>query len=885
MTFDLRAVVYAANGARLGVLRDLQTLSASGVLNDVPALSLKVPSVSAGLLAGFVEVAVEYSDGGAWVEPANSRFIKVAWSSDTLRPIPLLDASIPGYAWLLRTASVREAGAPNTVNTDSDGKRKFSSATAGTILATLIGEAKGRGSLPGMTLDFSPTKDSSGTAWSKVVTLAYKPGLGLHQVLDNLAAQGVIDWEMQGRALRIFNADAGAGLARDLTTGANPTSLLVGRDVDAAPDQGDASGLIHRAYLRGDEGKVWEVTSPVAPAPWGSFEATIDQGGVSDEGTARILIEQALDDGSQERVQMTRDLILSPSSPLPHRDYRVGDHIFAPGRGAARERLRVYQITLTRNATGNTSGSLVLNDRFVEASLRRAKRTEGIVGGSKLGGGSGAQPAVSRPETATPATPGAPTLTSRAYVTTSGASYAVLYVGWSEVDTDVNGYAIGNVDSYGVRGRRAAGAARAARSMARAAVVEEPWQSLAEMSGSSVACPSLPVGETWELQVRAVYRGRAGAWSDSVFHLLEQDFEPPPVPSKPILTSRLGTITVAWDGKNAQGGGMPPDFDRIEVRRDGDPEVIGTLRKTTGHDFIVVTDVPYDTNAIFDFRAIDVTGNISDWSATAMTKVTPLVDVDLIGEIVGTENIQAKAITAAKIAALSIEAGHVAANAITADKIKAGAITTEKLDARAITAGKIAVDAIDAMTITGATIRTAASGARTELGSAGLQVHSASTELVRIGHGLTNGLAVRNPNTGALTELAAVAFGMKTGEASALWNGTPPNAWTPLRDSRLGVQFVAPTNRVLILASTQIAKTSGNYGGASQRFEVVGPSTVYTGYTSCLLQVTGQQTAQPATEVVTVTPGATYTVYLNWLFSSDLAPFQASRVNITVIPL
>ena len=55
-----------------------------------------------------------------------------------------------------------------------------------------------------------------------------------------------------------------------------------------------------------------------------------------------------------------------------------------------------------------------------------------------------------------------------------------------------------------------------------------------------------------------------------------------------------------------------------------------------------------------------------------------------------TDKILANAITAGKIAALAIEADHISANAITADKIHAGAI--------------------DCMLITGARIRTAASG-------------------------------------------------------------------------------------------------------------------------------------------------------------------------------
>ena len=75
-----------------------------------------------------------------------------------------------------------------------------------------------------------------------------------------------------------------------------------------------------------------------------------------------------------------------------------------------------------------------------------------------------------------------------------------------------------------------------------------------------------------------------------------------------------------------------------------------------------------------------------------------------------TDKILANAITAGKIAALAIEADHISANAITADKIHAGAI--------------------DSMLITGARIRTSASGARVELNSEGLKAYRSNGAVV-----------------------------------------------------------------------------------------------------------------------------------------------------------
>lgn len=118
----------------------------------------------------------------------------------------------------------------------------------------------------------------------------------------------------------------------------------------------------------------------------------------------------------------------------------------------------------------------------------------------------------------------------------------------------------------------------------------------------------------------------------------------------------------------------------------------------------------------------------------------------IAAEAITTEKIAALAVTAAELAAGSVIAVKIAADAVTAEKISAGAVTTAKLDALAVTASKIAAGAIIAdkiaagaittaklaataingMTITGALIRTAASGQRLELDVNGLRALNAS---------------------------------------------------------------------------------------------------------------------------------------------------------------
>lgn len=97
---------------------------------------------------------------------------------------------------------------------------------------------------------------------------------------------------------------------------------------------------------------------------------------------------------------------------------------------------------------------------------------------------------------------------------------------------------------------------------------------------------------------------------------------------------------------------------------------------------------------------------------------------------VTTAKLDAGAVTAAKITAGTITANEIAANAITTTQLNALAVTTAKIDAGAITAVKLAAGAIDAFLITGATIRTAASGARVIMDSNGLRAYSSGNVLI-----------------------------------------------------------------------------------------------------------------------------------------------------------
>lgn len=97
--------------------------------------------------------------------------------------------------------------------------------------------------------------------------------------------------------------------------------------------------------------------------------------------------------------------------------------------------------------------------------------------------------------------------------------------------------------------------------------------------------------------------------------------------------------------------------------------------------------------------------------------------------------IAAGTIQAADIAAGAITAGKIAANAVTATELAANAVTADKINAGAVTAAKMSVNQLSAITATIGTLRTATTGARTEISDNVIKVFDGSGVLrVKIGN-------------------------------------------------------------------------------------------------------------------------------------------------------
>ncbi|MGW6499319.1 hypothetical protein [Nonomuraea angiospora] len=684
---NLRLIVYAPNGAALGVLPTPLSVEIACPFLDVPALKLSYSTraVNAELLDGPVEVAVEWSeDGQAWTEPSDGRFLLIRRRADQVDETGLATCELPGYVWMLRKVVLYPGPAPLV-----DGKRAFLSSMPGAILQTFLAEGQARGAVPALDWDFTPTHDSAGQPWAKILTIYYQPGLDALTTLINLAEQGVCDFRMQGRTLQVFNADT--VLARDLAAGPAPVDLRFGRDVVQAPDVGTFEDLASAALVVGEAGFRASYHNGGAAEPWGRWETYIGQGGVSDPGTAQLLAEAVLLRAGHERVQRTRQISPYTARWLPWRDYRPGDRILAPSTSGAMESMRVRQLTVTRDRDGVLGGNLVLNDRLLERDLRLARRTAGIVGGSTTEGGSGARPAPESPAPRTPAAPSGLIVNPVAYVDEHGLPRGQVTATWGAVTTDVNAVAL-DVGGYEL--------------FMRLNEVGAPWFLIAsaEAADTNATFSPLVVGEQYQFKVRAVNLGKKGPFSSTVAVTVPDDVDAPPVPTAPTLESRLGVVHVTWDGLGVGAAPMPSDLLRVLVWMQN-PLAPGwtEIGYFDAAGSLVVPGLPYGQDREFSFTAVDRSGNSSARSASSTIAAVQLVQGDAADDSITTGAIVANAVTSAKIAAGQILAGHIAASQVTAAKLEA------------------------VLTLSTRIVAGAPAGARVELNANGLQAYDASS--------------------------------------------------------------------------------------------------------------------------------------------------------------
>lgn len=630
-----RLVAYRPFGARIGVLAEPVSFSASMLHNDDGAISIEYSLLSGDAqafdreLTDGLEVAVEVSDGTGYREPDNARFVITGRSGKTDDRTRTVTYSGQSISWLLSKAENNDSSHLLT-DGDNKGKRPFYSSNPGVILKTLLDENKQRGGVAtGLSLGFDTAKDAGGAAWARKYTLYYSLGTDLQTILSSLVNGGGCDWRTTGRTLKMWNADSTA-LSRDLS---KSIVLQLARDISEAPFEESIADLASTILVEGDNNLLFRMDNPAAPTPWGKWESYSSQGGVSDKDTAQAFMQSTLADAARVRGQYTRDLIVSDVDNLPLVDFHAGDWITAPTVSHG-EKVRVQEIDLSMRQNEGLSCSIALNDIKYDASVRQAKKIKGITGGAALAGSEGGTTASSDRDHRVPKAPLGLIVQTDAYIGSDGYAHGLATAMWSAVTEATNNTAI-EISNYAVEWRKHVDGA--------------PWHSAGTTDKTQLGFGGLDCGTQIEVRVRAVptYSDQLGEWSSVFVATVESDTTPCSVPSKPVLSSELGVVTIHWDGRTAAGASMEPDFDHIEVGEDAATAGMQVISATqAGKGDYVVTGLTVGGTHRYALRSVDHAGNKSGWSSIASVTVAsavPQETLDSINQDIAKAEAEAKA--------------------------------------------------------------------------------------------------------------------------------------------------------------------------------------------------------------------------------------------------
>lgn len=617
-----RLVAYRPFGARIGVLAEPVSFSASMLHDDDGAISIEYSMLSGDAqafdreLTDGLEVAVEVSDGTGYREPDNARFVITGRSGKTDDRTRTVTYSGQSISWLLSKAENNDSTHLLT-DGDNKGKRPFYSSNPGVILKTLLDENKARGGVAtGLSLGFDTAKDAGGAAWARKYTLYYSLGTDLQTILSSLVNGGGCDWRTSGRTLKMWNADS-TTLSRDLS---KQVMLQLARDIGEAPYEESISDLASTILVEGDNNLLFRMDNPAAPTPWGKWESYSSQGGVSDKDTAQAFMQSTLDDAARVRGQYTRDLIINGVESLPLVDYHAGDWITAPTVTHG-EKVRVQEIDLSLRQGEGLSASIALNDIKYDASVRQAKKIKGITGGAALAGSEGGTTASSDRDHRVPKAPLGLVVQTDAYIGSDGYAHGLATASWSAVTEAANNTSI-EISNYAIEWRKHVDGA--------------PWHSAGTTDKTQLGFGGLDCGAQIEVRVRAVptYSDKLGDWSGIVVVTVESDVTPCSVPSKPVLSSELGVVTVHWDGKTSTGTSMEPDFDHIEVGEGINAAGMRVISATqAGQGDYLVTGLTAGSQHSYALRSVDHAGNRSAWSAIASVTVASAVSPDEVKQI------------------------------------------------------------------------------------------------------------------------------------------------------------------------------------------------------------------------------------------------------------
>jgi len=714
----------------LGLLAEPVGFQISVEFSDLGALQFEYPinGVNASQIEIMREIAITNENG---TEFSNARYVISNINRDRLASTGTITVSARSLLWRFETALAYPDGGVLS----GEVKRTFQTATAGTIIKTLIDDAKNRGALTGIGYSFSNSSDSNSMGWSDTTDSEYTARSTILSVIRQLAELGLVEVQMNGRVLKATRPE---GIGSDLTITANPIVLRDGFNLTQAPEEINADKLAAVALVEADEGQLLERSNSSTLATYGRLETSFTASGIDDPVVINDLSDSYLTNVATPKRQLTVGLTMQSGAPQPLKDFTVGDYVYT-ATSVGLERVRVRQVTITMS-NGSLSATATLGDRIFENEIRQTRRLAAITSGSvNIGNGSepSSTPVVElTPDTIPPAPPTALTGTSTFYLEGSNPRARVLLT-WTAPTLNEDGSPMIDLGGYEVNLRRSA---------------SDAWEFSGVVSNPTATLSGLEPSKSYQFKVIAVDAYNNRSTDSNIFtHTTATQTVFSTTPSTPTATSRLGTVSITWNGLSNLGGSMPVDFSYVNVHasttNNFTPTTSTIVGRMNGAETFVKTDLTYGVAYFFKLVGYSTSGIASTASGEATATVTPLVNTDLIGKVLSSANFQEgsvdtaalasgavnaaklvdgaviaskildgaidslkladSAVSAAKIATGAVGSNQISAGAIVAGKIAAGAITSEKIESGAITSAKITAGAIGATEIAAGAITAA----------------------------------------------------------------------------------------------------------------------------------------------------------------------------------
>jgi hypothetical protein len=671
----VRFRVYAPNGGSLGILPHPLSWEAGIPFNDMPSLTMTYPdgSDAANTLKSPCEVALELRNpnDGVWSEYPGCRYLNIKRSMDLASRPRIISFTMPSYGWMLKKVRWLDEDF-HLLNNDN--KIVYNTLiSAVKPLVDMVTLAKLRNNVPGLTIPFTPLNDTDGDIWPGWGSGAsFDYGQDAWSILDSFSRQGYFDWRMNKRALECFRSNIKLARRLDTDTGVHIHSMLAMTEEPVERTWEDVAGT---AVAIGDNGLtagVVEVPDDPFTFPWGKWDEAITASGVTDIQVLAEITDALLASKYKTRTQYTKRFAWTEGAPVPLVDYQPGDYIRAMSdatSGAQKASMRVYQITLSGTDPYGVSIALTLNDRFTDRALQserwvnRESNGGGPVGGAGTGGGGSKSPPPPI-DSIPPKAPVLNTVSNTPYFSSIGDPVSMADVGFVVVTQSIQNKNI-DMGHYNVAARRSDFNWEQARTV-RVSQPDSP--SVGQVIHAKV--PLLDSGFSYEFRVQAIRNsGYASAWSNAITQSMGYPTGAPPVPSAPILSSKLSTVKAEWNGLTNASVAYPAEFREIQVE-------VSINNSTWFH-----------AGDIFSGGAAII---MSGKGGTPTWNVGDTVYVRFkAANSAGVISASASAVTS--IVVLGVTGPDIAANTITANNILTGTLTAEQIKAHSLTVESLAV--------------------------------------------------------------------------------------------------------------------------------------------------------------------------------------------------